>query len=99
MPMSQAAYHRQGQMIPMNIRLTGLDTSECFVLELNHREYPMHTTELVELLNKTQEALVAWFQAMPDGYGYPEQQVALNPDLKPFAVMAGVIDDSEGRSR
>lgn len=92
--MPAPAYHRNGQMIPIDIRLTGAAESECFVLDLNHREYPMHTTEMVDLYEKSRAALVAWFQAMSPGE--PEYCVGLNPELRPFAVMAGVLPVARG---
>ena len=66
--MKHAAYHRDGEMIPLSFELTGLDQAECFVMHLNHRDYPLHATEVLDMFGKCRDALMEWLTTMPAEY-------------------------------
>ncbi len=90
---SKPSYHRDGKLIPLNIELTSDKAEECFILHLNHREYPLHATELFQIYEQSKAAMIEWFRAMPDGG--PELALRNSPEFAEFAAVAASEASSE----
>lgn len=64
------------------VELTPDAVDECFSLTINHREYLIHTTELLSVYHAARGALDEWFDRMSTHCR--ERVCELNPDFHVF---------------